>query len=155
MDHIDHQIIEALQHDGNLSNKELAGIIGLAPSSCLERVRKLKQQGVITGTHATIDPNALGITLQAMIAIQVRQHSRDMVDAFHDYAQQLPEVIALYHVAGAHDFLAHVAVRDAQHLRDFALDSLTTRPEVRHIETSLIFSHTRQPKWPCYRDVES
>ena len=150
MDSIDRMIVTALQKDGRLSNKELAARVGLAPSSCLERVRKLHNAGVLLGYHAEISAEALGIGLQAMIAVQLRQHSRELVDAFYAFALGLHEVVAVYHVAGSHDFLVHVAVQDALQLRDFALDRMTTRPEVRHIETSLIFDCARDPVLPCY-----
>jgi len=151
LDVIDFEILSALQRDGRLSNKELAAIVGLAPSSCLERVRKLRRLDVLQGMHAEVRTASLGIGLQAMIAVQLRQHSRELVNAFHAHALSLSEVVAVYHVAGACDFQVHVAVRDATHLRDFALDKLTTRPEVRHIETSLIFDYARNPELPNYQ----
>jgi DNA-binding Lrp family transcriptional regulator len=77
-----------------------------------------------------------------MIGVRMSEHSRHLVDAFLEYVLTLPEVLQIYHVAGADDFLVHVAVRDTQHLRDLALDSFTTRTEVDRIETRLIFEHT-------------
>ena len=65
----------------------------------------------------------------------------------------LPEVVHLYHLSGSDDFLVHVAVRGAQHLRDFALDAFTTRPEVAKIETALIFAATRSWRLPDYLDA--
>ena len=150
LDRIDFDILAALQNDGRLTNKELAGRVGLAPSSCLERVRRLREGGVLRGSHAEVDPAALGIGLQALLAVRLRQHSRDVVDAFRRYVRTVPEVTAVYHVTGAQDFLVHVAVRDASHLRDLALDAFTTRGEVAHIETSLIFDYARVPRLPDY-----
>lgn len=151
LDRIDRTLLELLQKDGRLSNKELAARVGLAPSSCLERVRKLKTSGVLGEAHAQVRPNALGIGLQALIAVRLKQHTRDTVHAFRGYVQALPQVLAVYHVTGAHDFLVHVAVKDADQLRDVALDAFTTRPEVAHLETSLIFEHFRNPVLPDYR----
>ncbi|HET6588490.1 MAG TPA: Lrp/AsnC ligand binding domain-containing protein, partial [Oleiagrimonas sp.] len=95
-------------------------------------------------------PAAVGIGLQAMIRVQLARHSRKEVAAFDTYLGTLSEVLAFYHVAGADDFLVHVAVRDSDHLRDFALDAFTTRPEVNRIETNLIFSFQRNPGIPTY-----
>jgi DNA-binding Lrp family transcriptional regulator len=148
LDRIDRQLLALLQNDGWLSNKELSAKVGLAPSSCLERVRRLRGEGVLRGCHAEVEPSALGIGLQALIAVRLRQHSRDLVDAFRDHVLALPEVIAAFHVAGAHDFLLHVVVRDADHLKDLALDAFTTRPEVANLETSLIFEAARTPGLP-------
>ena len=66
LDRIDFDILAALQNDGRLSNKELAAKVGLAPSSCLERVRALRESGVLRGFRAEVDPEALGIHLQAI-----------------------------------------------------------------------------------------
>jgi DNA-binding Lrp family transcriptional regulator len=82
--------------------------------------------------------------------VRLRQHSREIVETFREHALQLPEVMTLYHVAGEHDFLVHVAVRDADHLRDLAIDAFTTRTEIAHIETSLIFEYVRDHVWPRY-----
>ena len=113
LDEIDHNILETLQRDARLSNKELAATVGLAPSSCLERVRRLKQNGVLQGFHATVNPKELNIGLEAMIAVQLQRHSRDMVETFHNHIMGLPEVTAIYHVAGSHDYLVHVSVKDS------------------------------------------
>jgi DNA-binding Lrp family transcriptional regulator len=76
LDRIDRALVRALQKDARLSNKELAAQVGLAPSSCLERVRRLRRTGVLRGFHADVAPEALGVGLQALIAVQLRQHSR-------------------------------------------------------------------------------
>lgn len=150
LDGIDYRILDALQHDARLSNKELAASVGLAPSTCLERVRRLRDAEVLQGFHASVNPSALNIGLEAMIAVQLRQHSRDLVESFQKHIMSLPEVTAVYHVAGTHDYMVHVVVRNADHLRDLALDSFTTRPEVDHIQTSLIFESKRKPVLPNY-----
>lgn len=148
LDRIDFEIVTALQNNARLSNKELAARIALSPSTCLERVRKLRASGVLRGFHAEVDPARVGIGLQALIAVRLRRHSRALVEGFRAYVLGLPEVAAVYHVAGATDFLVHVGVRDADHLRTVAMDALTTRREVAHVETSLIFEHTRVPTAP-------
>jgi DNA-binding Lrp family transcriptional regulator len=151
LDRIDCVLIEHLQKDARLSNKELATAVGLAPSSCLARVHRLRSEGVLKGAHAEVDPEALGVGLQALIAVQLRQHSRAQVKAFWKHVLGLPEVLMVFHVAGTHDFQVHVAVRDAHHLRDLALDAFTTRAEVAHIQTSLIFECTKGKLMPNYR----
>jgi len=155
LDRIDSAILAALQNNARLTNKELAARVGLAPSSCLERVRRLFDGGVVRGAHAEVDPAALGIGLQAMIGVRLRQHSRDEVVAYRREMLQHAEVIGVYYLAGATDFMIHVAVRDAAHLRDFALDALTARPEVARVETSLIFDYSRHPELPNYVQREA
>lgn len=154
LDRIDYAILTALQKDGRLSNKELAAHVDLAPSSCHERVRKLRDSGVIEGYTATVREDVFGIELQAMISIRLNQHSRELVESFHAHLRGLSEVLAVYHLAGRQDFIVHVAVRDTEHLRDLAMDAFTTRPEVAQIETSLIYDFERRADLPNYVDVD-
>ena len=154
LDRIDGLLVSALQNNARLSNKELAARVGLAPSSCLERVRRLQATGVLRGFHAEVDPAALGVTLEAMIAVRLRQHSRNLAAAFRRHVDRLPEVVGLFHIAGENDYLLQVAVRDVDHLRNFTLDQLTARDEVAHVETALIFEHVRKWSLPDYRPAE-
>jgi len=148
LNRIDFAILAALQNDARLSNKELAARVGLAPSSCLERVKRLRETGVLKGFRALVDPGALGIAMQALVFVRLARHARQQVKAFRQHALSLPETIAVYHVAGQHDFLVHVGVRDANHLRDLAMDAFTSRREVGRIETHLIFEHAPRPTLP-------
>lgn len=148
LDKIDFEIIKHFQNNARLSNKELAAAVNLAPSSCLARVQRLRESGVLVGFHAEIAPEALGIGLQAMVAVRLRQHSRSQVKAFWKHLRGLPEVLAVYHITGAHDFLVHVVARDMAHLRDLTLDAFTSRAEVAQLETSLIFDHHANPVVP-------
>lgn len=151
LDQIDLAIVENLQKNARLSNKELANRVQLSPSSCLERVRRLNAAGVFRGFHAEVDPEALGLSLQAMIIVRLRRHSRRDVVAFRAHLLALPEVLAVFHVGGSSDFVVHVAVQDSNHLRDLALDAFTTRPEVGQMETHVIFEHTRSMTLPLSR----
>lgn len=148
LDQIDRQLLSLLQQNARLSNKELAAAVALAPSSCHARIQRLRAQGVLRGFHAVVAPEALGIGLQALVAIRLAQHNRTKVKAFWKYISNLPQVLAVYHVTGAHDFLVHVAAKGPDHLRDLVLDAFTSRPEVAHLETSLLFDHARNPVIP-------
>ncbi|MEQ9463291.1 MAG: Lrp/AsnC family transcriptional regulator [Haliea sp.] len=140
LDRTDFEILRQLQNNARISNKELARRVGLAPSTTLVRTRQLERAGVIRGYRAEVDMSAVGMGLQALIAVRLKQHTAADVAAFRDYVLELPEVLRLYHVAGADDFLVHVGLQDSNALRDFAMNALTTRPEVAHLETGLIFS---------------
>ncbi len=150
LDRIDLDLLRLLRKNARLSNKELAERSGIAPSTALERVRRLQQAGTLLGFHAEVAPAAVGIGLQAMVTVRLRRHSRALVDSFHTHLLGLHEVMAFYHLAGADDFLVHVGVRDSDHLREFALSAFTERDEVAHIETHLIFEFRRNPGLPVY-----
>ena len=148
LDRIDFAILAVLQKNARVANNRLAEMVEVAPSTCLERVRRLARLGVLRGFHADVAPGSLGVGLEAMIAVRLRLHSRELVDSFRAYVVELPEVRSVFHVTGGDDFLVHVAVRDSDHLRDLALDSFTTRPEVDHIQTRLIFEYTATWRLP-------
>ncbi len=150
LDRIDRHILRILQNNGRIPNRELADEIGLAASTCSQRVHRLRDEGVLLDTHATVDPEALGIDLQALISVRLARHSRKDVEAFHLHCLSLDEVRAVFHVTGRQDFVLHVAVRDTEHLRDLAMDAFTTRPEVAHIETSLVYEHDHKPVLPDF-----
>jgi DNA-binding Lrp family transcriptional regulator len=152
LDRTDRDIIGLLMENARSSNREIAATIGIAPSTLSERLARLQQAGVFRGFHAAVDPLVLGIGLQAMIAIRLRRHSEMEVDAFRTHAGSMKEVMGLFHVTGANDFLVHVVVRDADHLRDLAVRGFTTLPEVAHIETSLIFEHRAKRALPDLTD---
>lgn len=153
LDRTDSRILHELRNNARLSNKALAGRVGLAPSSTMARVRRLEGAGCIRGYHADLEPGCLGVGLQAMISIRLHRHSAADVIAFRDHALALPEVVRLYHVAGANDFLVHVWTRDAEHLRELAMTSFTSRPEVGHMETGLVFEYAQSVERPHYIDA--
>lgn len=148
LDRTDHVLIGLLQQDARRSNKELAAAAGIAPSTCSERLRRLESGGVFLGFHARVAPSALGVGLQALIAVRLRRHASSDVDEFIGKATALDEVVAVFHVTGPNDFLVHTVVRDAAHLRDLAVSAFTSWPEVAHIETSLVFEHVAKPGLP-------
>jgi DNA-binding Lrp family transcriptional regulator len=150
LDRTDFGLLDTLQKNARTSNKELARAVGLAESSCLERVRRLQAGGVLLGSHAEVAPEALGIGLQALIRVRLARHARKQVEAFQRHALARPEVVAVFHVTGEDDFLIQVAVRDAAHLRDLALDAFTSRAEVARIQTSLLFRCLRKHALPAY-----
>jgi DNA-binding Lrp family transcriptional regulator len=143
LDRIDRLLLSALQNDARISNKQLAARVGLAPSSCLARVRKLEATRVIEGYTARLQPGALGLGLQALISVQLRLHVGESFQRIGDHLRGLPEAVAVYCLGGTIDFLVHVACRDTEHLRALTIDAFTSRPEVARIETSLVFSFAR------------
>jgi DNA-binding Lrp family transcriptional regulator len=145
LDATDQAIIAALAGDARISNARLAERVGIAPSTCLVRVRALRERGVIQGFHAEIDLAALGRPLQAMVAIRLSVHDREQIVGFTEAVRSLPGVLSVFHMTGVNDYLVWVAARDTQDLREFVVDHLATHPAVAHAETSLIYEHRRGP----------
>jgi DNA-binding Lrp family transcriptional regulator len=145
MDELDSALLAHLQRDARQTNRDLAAAVGIAPSTCLERVRALRASGVLTGFHAGVDLAALNRRVQALISVQVRPLSREVIEGFKGYAAALPEVLSVYVVAGRDDFLLHVAVPDVEAMHGFLMDRLSGRREVVGFNSSVIFQHTRNP----------
>lgn len=154
LDRIDFVILTALQNNARLSNKELAAKVGLAPSSCLQRVRQLTRSGVLQGHHADVSAAALGIGVEALVAIRLVRHSRDVFRRLNAYLKSMPEVLCVYHVSGVNDLQVHVAVRDIHHLRDLVVEGFAVRSEVDHCETAVIYGLHRTHQRPCYVTVD-
>ncbi|MEP6851213.1 MAG: Lrp/AsnC family transcriptional regulator [bacterium] len=142
-DAVDRRILAELAADARLPNNALAERVGIAPSTCLSRVRALRERGVIRGYHADIDPTALGRPIQAMIAVRLQSHARGHISEFASRVSQLPEVLNVFFLAGAVDFYVHIAATSTQNLRDFVVINLSGNPDVALTETNLIFEHIR------------
>ena len=142
LDDIDRHIVRELARDARIANNALAERVGIAPSTCLGRVRSLRERGVIRGYHADVDPAALGRPLQAMIAVRLQSHARSRIRGFVAEVAGLPEVLNVFFLAGKDDFLLHVAAASTAVLREF-VESLSATGDVSYTETSLIFEHIR------------
>lgn len=145
LDPIDSRIIDELQKDGRITNAELAERVGIAPSTCLGRVRNLVSSGVISGFTALVDPQHLGLSLEVLISVTVRAGARQRISALSNELKELPEVLQLFFLGGVEDFIIHMAARDTDHVRDFVLEHLSAHPAVSSTRTSLVFSHHRNP----------
>ena len=128
LDGTDRAILAALSRDGRLSNTALAGRVGVAESTCLQRVRALRSAGVIRGFHADLDLAALGLPLQAVVKVRLGSHNRDHVNSFHAILAGIPGALRILHVAGEDDYLVHVAVATAEELRDLVLEHINVHP---------------------------
>ena len=146
LDELDTAILRELQADARRTNRDIAAAVGVAPTTALDRTRGLRERGIIRGALLDIDLTAIGRPVQALIAIKIRPPKRQVLEAFRDWAAQLPETLGVFVVAGNEDFLLHVAVSDNQDLYGFVIDHLTQRPEVADVRTSVVYEHIRNPR---------
>jgi DNA-binding Lrp family transcriptional regulator len=143
IDDVDRRILTALHADARISNSALAELVGIAPSTCHGRVRRLQELGVIRGFYADIDPASIGLTLQAMISVSLQSNARGKIRNFIQQIRRKPQVMDVYFLAGADDFILHVAARDTDDLRSFVVENLNADADVAGTQTSLIFEHLR------------
>lgn len=139
LDAIDRALLSELAADGRITNSALAARVGVAESTCLARVRALRESGVITGIHAAVDPARLGLPIEAIIRVRLTSHVPNQVLRFHAALRTIPGLIRAFHTAGADDYLLHVAVTSPAALRALILEHVTVQPGVSHTETQLLF----------------
>ncbi|MCH2056337.1 MAG: Lrp/AsnC family transcriptional regulator [Thalassotalea sp.] len=154
LDAIDLKILTILFNDADITNKELAAKINIAPSTCLERVKRLKQGGVIKSSYVDINFKTIGGNIEAIAAIRLQPYSEEIVNKLRDDLLLLPEIVSLYHMGGSYDYFIHMSVKDSEHLRKFVFDAITSRDEVQTVETSLVFEHSRSGVLPNFTDEE-
>src|SRR5664279_3122520 len=130
MDEVDRSILAVLDKDGRISNAELAQRVGLSPSPCLRRVRRLERTGAIRGYRAVIDPGAIGRSLRVLVGVRLVRHARTDVVAFERAVIELPEVMYTYHVTGNFDYILQVEVADLPAYESFHANRLANLPSV-------------------------
>ncbi|MDC8980809.1 Lrp/AsnC family transcriptional regulator [Mycobacterium marinum] len=143
LDDMDRKILLLLHGDARITNNALAQAVGIAPSTCHGRVRRLVDLGVIRGFYTDIDPVAVGQPLQAMISVSLQANARGKIRSFIQQIRRKRQVMDVYFLAGAEDFLLHVAARDTDDLRSFVVENLNADINVAGTQTSLIFEHLR------------
>lgn len=138
-DHTDLAILRALAEDGTLTNRAIASRLGLAESTCANRLRLMRDSGVILSNRITVNFGALGFPIQAIIKVRLGSHNAEHVNSLYTALAQVAGVIQVFHVAGEDDFHLHVAVESPEALRDLVLQHVTVNRVVRQTETQLIF----------------
>lgn len=112
IDRIDRHILRILQVEGRITNQALAPRVGLSPSACLARVRRLERIGAIQGYHARLDPFRLGIGLVLFVEVTLEGHRRDEAARFEAGIARFPQVVEASYVSGDFDYLLKVVVAD-------------------------------------------
>tara|TARA_B110000879_G_C10947514_1_gene422280 strand:+ start:139 stop:642 length:504 start_codon:yes stop_codon:yes gene_type:complete len=141
VDEIDRTILSILGKNGRISNADLASQVGIAASTCLGRVRSLVQRKVIRSFAADIAPEALGLELQALISVSLRAGARANLASFMTAMREHPQVIQVFFLGGAEDFIVHIAVADSDAAREFVLDQLSNNASVATTRTNIVFDH--------------
>jgi DNA-binding Lrp family transcriptional regulator len=144
LDEVSRRLLSELQKNARRSNRELARALGIADSTCLERVRGLQSAGVIEGFHAEVNLDRLDRGLRAMISVKIHPKSRNAVESFRDFVIQLPEVLDLFVVTGSDDFQVLVAVEGPKQLEDFVLDRVAQFPSVADLSASIVYEHLKR-----------
>lgn len=108
-------------------------------------MQRLTEEGALRGFHADVDPESLGLVLEAVVFVQLEHHGGTATEKLMNRLLERPEVVHLYHVGGREDLLVHVAARDTEHLRQVVMDFIAAGDEVRHVETNVVFERYTRP----------
>ena len=138
LDRIDLMLLAQLQRAGRQTHAELAERVHLSPSACLRRVQRLEREGVITGYRAEVDPERLGLGLQAFVRVQLKSHDAERIDTFARQVNAWPEVVACHALTGDMDYLLHVVVAGLEDFSRFLLDQLLAQAEVADVNSSFV-----------------
>jgi Lrp/AsnC family leucine-responsive transcriptional regulator len=131
-----------MQTNARISNLELADQVGLSPTPCSRRVKRLEDSGLIAGHVTLLNPEALGLDLTAIVGISMDRHTPDRFENFEKAITSMPEVIECSIVTGqAADFLLKVVVKDMHHYEKFLLGHLTRVTGVTGVHSSFVLRH--------------
>ena len=137
LDGFDHRIIAALQADARLTNVELAERVGLSPSPCLRRVKRLERDGYIEGYGARVQRARIGLSLTVFLGVKIEAHANDRAEAFQDTVVALPEVVACHMISGEVDYLLEVVAPDLEAYQRFLIGKLLSLPIVKEVRSNI------------------
>jgi len=156
MDELDQKILKALQASGRKKNADLARELGVAPSTMLDRVRRLEDSGIVKGYRATIDPKMLNLNIQAFISVSLYRHDAEHIRKFEEGLRRIPYVRACYHLTGRFDYLLYIAALDLNQLGVLVKKEIASLPGFGKSETFLVFSEVKSDEgWPIEDDLFS
>lgn len=144
LDNFDRRIIAALQEDARMTVAQIAERVSLSATPVSRRLRKLEEDGVITGYSPRLDAKKLGFPLDAYITINLQAHSDEIIDRFEGEIKTNPYVIACHAVTGEMDYLLHVTARDMEHLSQITLKTLVRIPGVRDVKSIVVLADIKK-----------
>ena len=127
----------ALQADARLSNVDLAATVGLSPSPCLRRVKRLEREGYIEGYRASLRRDRVGLGLSVFVGVKIDGHANERALVFERAVSAMPEVIACHLIAGEADYLLEVVVPDLQGYQRFLVGKLLNLAAVREVKSNI------------------
>ncbi len=143
LDRIDKNILVELQKNGRLSNVELSKRVGLSPTPCLERVKRLEKENFITGYKAMLNPLKLDAALLVFVEITLTKTSPDVFDDFAKAVDDLDVIQECHLVSGDFDFLLKTRVKDMLAYRELLGETLLRLPAVSESRTYVVMDEIK------------
>ncbi len=142
LDRIDYKILNALQSNARLSYVELGQSVGLSTTPCLERVKRLEQQGYIQGYHAKLDSDALGLELLVFLEITLGSQSPDAFQAFREACEKITYVQEWHLISGQSDYLLKLRLPNLKSYRKHLGELLLALPHVRESKSHIVMEES-------------
>ena len=136
LDHIDHKILRHLQENARITNAELADRVGLSPTPCLRRLRRLEADGIIKGYHTEIDREALGVNVKVIILVKLEREDDKTLREFEAEIKKRPEVMECYLVTGKFDYFIRVLVPTLSTYETFLSETILRMQNIATVESS-------------------
>ena len=136
LDQIDHKILMHLQENARITNAELAEKVGLSPTPCLRRLRRLESDGVIRGYHTEVNREALGVNVTVIILVKLEREDDKTLRDFEAAIQKRPEVMECYLVTGKFDYFVRVVIPTLAAYETFLSETILRMPNVETVESS-------------------
>jgi Lrp/AsnC family transcriptional regulator, leucine-responsive regulatory protein len=137
IDETDRRILAALQRNGRLQNVELAKTVGLSPSPCLRRVKRLEKAGFITRYSAVLERTKLGFGITAFLSIEIERNRKTETELLREQLRKLPHVVACHIITGDADFFLEIVAEDLAAYSALVLDVLNKLPGIKSIRSSI------------------
>lgn len=144
IDQFDRKILALLQHDGRLTNNDLAERVNLSPSQCSRRRQRLEEEGLIRGYRAVLDRERLGFPLVNVISVTLSTHNRDNARRFSELIARLPQVQEAHALTGEMDYVLKVVTPDLRSLADFVNAVLLPHESVQHVKTAIVLETLKE-----------
>ena len=144
IDELDARILELIQEDASLSVADLAERVGLSPSPCWRRIKRLEDLGVVRKRVTVLDAEKLGLGFEVYVSVKLSLPSRTNLEAFEARLENWPEVVSCQTVTGHEDYMLRVMTRDMHAYDDFLRDKLLASDLVSGVESRIIMRSVRQ-----------
>lgn len=143
-DRIDRKILAALIGDARISNNELADRVGITPSPCLRRVRRMEEAGIIRGYTARVDPSIDGFTMSAFVIVRLNRQHEDDIRMFENAVREWDDVLECHLVAGSPDYVLKVMSANLESYERFIKDRIARLNCVSTIETCFVMNTIKE-----------
>jgi Lrp/AsnC family leucine-responsive transcriptional regulator len=148
IDRLDRKILSILQHDARASLQEIGAAVGLSPSPCWARIKKMQEAGVIEGYTVRLNPQALGLGDTVLVMVTLDSHSDNTLEKFGEVLASIPEVVEAHLVSGEYDYLLRVVVKDTRDYERLLREKLYKIKGIRHSQSSFVLRTLKRADLP-------